>query len=275
MNSARVAAVRTLFFGAGEAPTERMDEVALEEPLEIRVAGEVLAVTMRTPGHDHELSVGFLFAEGLIESQDDIGSIRHCGRTKDADYGNVIDVLPAPGTALDVERASSLRRGTLTTASCGICGRTTVDDLMAHCTRRDDNSRISREALARLTERLRDLQPGFQRTGGVHAAGLAEIDGSYRCVREDVGRHNAVDKVVGRHLLDRALPGPGCVLVVSGRTSFEIVQKAARAGVCAVVGISAPSSLAVQTAARAGITLIGFARDRTFSVYAGPERIMG
>lgn len=267
------ARVRTLFFGRDGERDERDDEVAVEEPLEIRVAGETLAVTMRTPGHDHELAAGFLFAEGLVDSRDALGSLRHCGHPDSEGYGNVIDVLPAPGTALDTEALSAMRRGTLTTASCGVCGRTTIEDLMARCKPRSDGARVSRAVLAGLTARLRDAQPNFRRTGGVHAAALARDDGEYSIAREDVGRHNAVDKVVGRRLLDGALPAIGCVLVVSGRASFEIVQKAARAGVCAVVSVSAPSSLAVATAERAGLALASFARDGAFNLYAGLERV--
>jgi FdhD protein len=266
--------VRAFFFDRDGERAERHDEVAVEEPLEIRVAGETLAVTMRTPGHDHELAAGFLFAEGLVDSRDELGSLRHCGDPGSDGYGNVIDVLPAPGAALDVEALSAVRRGTITSASCGVCGRATIDDLMARCKPLSDGARVSRALLAGLTARLRDAQPNFQRTGGVHAAGLVRSDGKYTVVREDVGRHNAVDKAVGRHLLDGALPATGSVLVVSGRTSFEIVQKAARAGVCAVVGVSAPSSLAVATAERARLSLAGFARDGAFKLYAGFERVV-
>jgi FdhD protein len=260
-------------FGATAAPVAQSEAVAVEEPLEIRVGGEPLAVTMRTPGDDVELALGFLFAEGVIASRDDVGSAAHCGVPGEEGHGNVIDVLPAPGRAFDLERTGAARRGTPTTAACGVCGRRSIDDLVARCGALADAARFARGALAGLADRLRAEQPGFARTGGLHAAGLAGGDGAWRIVREDVGRHNAVDKVVGRLLLDRALPGRGLLLVVSGRASFEIVQKAVTAGIPAVVSVSAPTSLAVATARRAGLTLIGFARDGAFTAYAGVERI--
>lgn len=228
---------------------------------------------MRTPGHDHELVAGFLLAEGLIAARSDLGTLARCGRPGDAGFGNVIDVTPAAGTAFDLERAERTRRGTLTTAACGVCGRQTVDDLLARCEPVHDSTRFDPRRLAELTQLLREQQPNFDRTGGLHAAGLAEADGSFRVVREDVGRHNAVDKVLGRVLLDGEVPALGKILVVSGRSSFEIVQKAIAARVPAVISVSAPSSLAVETAVRAGVTLVGFARENGFNVYAGAERI--
>jgi FdhD protein len=263
-------ALRVAGNGAAEA---RRDVVAVEEPLEIRLCGDALATTMRTPGQDQELCAGFLFAEGLIASRDDLGSMAHCGRLGEDGYGNVIDVLPAPGTAFGLERTRASRRGTLTTTACGVCGRRSIDDLIARVGRIDDETRLSREVLRRLGARLRDQQPAFQQSGGLHAAGLADAAGRYHCVREDIGRHNAVDKVIGRWLLDGRLPAGGTLLVVSGRASFEIVHKALCAGVPALVSVSAPSSLAVQTAERGNMTLIGFARDGGFNVYSGGERI--
>ncbi len=260
---------------AGDGALEsRRDVVAVEQPLEIQLSGDPLATTMRTPGQDHELGAGFLFAEGLIESRDDLGTIAHCGRPGDEGYGNVIDVLPAPGTVFDPEQSATSRRGTLTTTSCGLCGRRSIDDLLDRVGRVDDESPLSRRVLGSLAARLLDQQPGFQQTGGLHAAGLADATGRYLCVREDVGRHNAVDKVVGRLLLDGQLPARGTILVVSGRASFEIVQKALCAGIPALLSVSAPSSLAVETAERANMTLVGFARNGGFNVYAGRERIV-
>ncbi len=258
-----------------DAPEHHDDVVVVEEPLEIRVAGDPLAITMRTPGHDHELALGFLFAEGIIASRDDVGTVAHCGRLDDEGYGNSIDVAPAPGTVLDPERTAASRRGTLTTASCGVCGRRSIEDLVARAGRIEDDCVFSRALLGQLGERLRDEQHNFRHTGGVHAAGIVVPDGRWLCVREDVGRHNAVDKVVGRLLLDARLPARGTALVVSGRSSFEIVQKALVAGIPAVLSVSAPSSLAVSTAQGAGMTLIGFARAGTFNVYAGAERVGG
>lgn len=257
-------------FCRGQPQRSLRDEVAVEEPLEIRVDGETLAITMRTPGHDAELAAGLLLGEGVIGSAADLGRIAHCGRPGDDGHGNVLDVGSAPGSVLDIERA---RRGTLTGSACGVCGRRTIDDLIARIRPLDDTARVAAGALVGLADRLRDAQPAFARSGGVHAAALATLDGEYRVVREDVGRHNAVDKVLGRALLDDALPCSDRVLVVSGRTSFEIVQKGLAAGVPAIVGISAPSSLAVATAERAGLLLVGFCRGEAFTVYAGRGRI--
>jgi FdhD protein len=248
------------------------DELAVEEPLEIRVAGEPLAVTMRTPGHDHELVAGFLLAEGLIHSRADLGGIHHCARLGTEGAHNSIDVLPAPGAVLAIE---TTRRGTLTTSSCGVCGRQMIDDLLERLRPSAPAPPFERSFIAGLSGELQRHQPTFQRTGGLHAAGIALAATGLRVVREDVGRHNAVDKAIGRLLLDGELPLLGAILVVSGRTSFEIVQKALAAGLSGVVGVSAPSSLAVSTAARFGLLLCGFARGDAFNVYAGAERLQG
>jgi FdhD protein len=266
--------LEALRFERDRTPERRADVVAVEEPLEIRVASETLATTMRTPGHDQELALGFLFAEGLIATRRDVGSAAHCGRPGDEGWGNVIEVVPAPGIAIDLERSASARRGTLVTAACGVCGRRTIDDLVARAAPLDDALRVRRDVLCDIVERLRTEQVNFQKTGGLHAAGLATPDGRLQLVREDVGRHNAVDKLIGRLLLDDALPASGRILVVSGRTSFEIVQKALVARIPLVVGVSAPSSLAVAVAERARLTLVGFARERAFNLYAGSERVL-
>jgi FdhD protein len=249
------------------------DPVVVEEPLEIRISGDTFAVTMRTPGHDRELAAGLLFAEGVIRSRDDLGGLTHCGRPGDDGYGNTLEVSEAPGLRLDTERVSIARRGTLTTSACGVCGRRTIEDLLERCAPLDDTAELDVEVLRELTARLRREQPVFHHTGGLHAAGIADADGKLGHVREDVGRHNAVDKVIGRMLLDAELPARGKVLVVSGRTSFEIVQKTWLAGFSALVAVSAPTSLAVETARRANLTLIGFSRGGTFNVYAGSDRI--
>lgn len=246
------------------------DELAVEEPLEIRVAGDALAITMRTPGHDHELVAGFLLAEGLIRSRSDLGGIHHCARTDLEGAHNSIDVLPAPGTVLSIE---STRRGTLTTSACGVCGRQMIDDLLKRLQPAPPSAPFSRSFIAGLSSALAKQQPNFERTGGLHAAGIALAPEGLRVVREDIGRHNAVDKVIGRLLLDDQLPAQGALLVVSGRTSFEIVQKALAAGLSGVVGVSAPSSMAMSTAARFGLLLCGFARGDAFNVYAGAERL--
>ncbi|MBE7484031.1 MAG: formate dehydrogenase accessory sulfurtransferase FdhD [Polyangiaceae bacterium] len=256
--------------------SETLEEsIVVEEPLELRISGDTFAITMRTPGHDRELAAGLLLSEGLIASAADLGGIAHCGRPGDEGYGNTLDVTAAPGTVLDGERVALARRGTLMSASCGVCGRRSIDDLMARVGPIEDASRFERAVLAELTARLRAEQPVFAKTGGLHAAGVADARGNWLVVREDVGRHNAVDKVVGRLLLDGALPARGQLLVVSGRTSFEIVQKAVVAGFPAVVAVSAPTSMAVATAERAGLTLLGFSRQGAFNVYSGSERIAG
>jgi len=250
----------------------RRDAIAVEEPLEIRISGDPLLVTMRTPGHDHELCAGLLLAEGLIANRADLSGIAHCGRPDEEGYGNTLEVTLAPGVQIDEARFEA-RRGTVLSASCGVCGRRTVDDLARDLPPLGASVRFRAAVLAELTGQLRQQQPNFDRTGGLHAAGIAHADGSYRVVREDIGRHNATDKAIGRLLLDDALPATDSLLVVSGRTSFEIVTKAWRAGICAIVSVSAPSSLAIATAERAGILLVGFARGSAFNVYAGAAHV--
>ncbi len=254
------------------APGSNTAQIAVEEPLEIRVAGETVAITMRTPGSDHELVLGFLLAEGLVESARDLGRVYHCGRPGEEGYGNVIDATAAPGVSLDMERLGLSRRGTLTTSACGVCGRRNIDDLLATRAPLDIGVRFGAGVIAGLTSLLADGQRVFRDTGGTHAAALVRADGSLLTVREDVGRHNAVDKAIGRMLLD-AIDPSDLALVVSGRASFEIVQKAARARVPVVAAVSAPTSLAVDAARRAGVTLVGFARGQAFNVYAGADRL--
>jgi FdhD protein len=251
-----------------------LDDVAIEEPLQIRVAGDPISTTMRTPGSDRELALGFLYAEGVIASLDDVGSAVHCGRPGDESFGNVVDVLPAPGMALAPERILGARRGTLVTSACGVCGRLSIEDLTARCTPIDDASRILAGTLSQLCTAMREQQPIFARTGGVHAAALFALSGDLLILREDIGRHNAVDKVVGSLILGRALPARARVLVVSGRASFEIVQKAALAGIPILVSVSAASSLAIDMARKMNLTLVGFVRGETLNVYAGAERIV-
>jgi len=227
---------------------------------------------MRTPGHDHELAAGLLLAEGLIESAADLSGMAHCGRPGDEGYGNVLEVTLAPGVVVDEARFEA-RRGTTLNASCGVCGRRSIDDLTRDLSPLDPTPRFDAQMLSELTARLREQQPNFDRTGGLHAAGMATEQGAYRVVREDIGRHNATDKAIGRLLLDSMLPAADSVLVVSGRASFEIVAKAWRAGITAIASVSAPSSLAVALAARANLLLLGFARDHAFNVYAGAARL--
>ena len=235
----------------------RDDLVAVEEPLEIRVDGAPLAVTMRTPGHDEELALGFLFTEGLIDGP------RAAGPTADF-AANTIDV------AGPVRREGAERRF-YATSSCGVCGKGALEEVAVHAEPAQPGPEVERELLAALPDRLR--QPTFQRTGGLHATGLFAADGELLLVREDVGRHNAMDKVVGRALIDGLVPLHGRLLCVSGRLSFELVQKAAVAGAPLLVGVGAPSSLAISLAADRGMTLGGFARRGSVNVYAGPERV--
>jgi len=259
----------------GPAGRSDIDDVAVEEPLEIRVAGDPLAITMRTPGDDRELALGFLYAEGVIASVDDVGSVAHCGRVGEEGFGNVIDVLPGPGIALAPERIQGSRRGTVVSSSCGVCGRLSIDDLAERCVPLDADGTIAAADIAALVAAMRGGQRVFARTGGVHAAALFDLAGKLLVLREDIGRHNAVDKLVGWALLARRLPLSDCILMVSGRTSFEILQKAVMAGVPVVCAVSAPSTLAVSVAREFGITLIGFLRDERFNVYTGFERLDG
>ena len=243
-------------------PIERdgvADAVAVEEPLEIRVEGEPLVVTMRTPGEDDELALGFLHGEGLIDSP------RRAEPPADL-AANVVDVegplLAEPGV-----------RRFYATSSCGVCGKGAIEEVAVHADPLPDGPVIARELLADLPARL--LQPAFERTGGLHATGLFDAGGKLLVVREDVGRHNAMDKVVGRALLDGRLPLHGHVLCVSGRLSFELVQKAAVAGAPVLVGVGAPSSLAIALAKDRRMTLCGFARGGSVNVYSGAERVTG
>jgi FdhD protein len=236
------------------------DRVAVEEPLEIRVGGVPLAVTMRTPGCDEELALGFLAGEGLIAPGDDVAA----GLTDDF-AANTIEV------AAVLRRDPGVRRF-YTTSSCGVCGKGALDEVALIAAPLPDGPYVSRGLLAELPERLR--QPGFAATGGLHATGRFTAEGVLLCAREDVGRHNAMDKVVGRALLDGELPLHDSILCVSGRLSFELVQKAVTAGAPVLVGVGAPTSLAVAVAADRGLTLAGFARRGRVNVYAGEQRII-
>jgi FdhD protein len=232
------------------------DEVAVEEPLEIRAAGRALAVTMRTPGHDDELALGFLYGEGLIDSP------------------RAVDIPDLAVNTVDVAgplvREPSAR-SFYTTSSCGVCGKGALEEVAVHAEPLPDGPVVSRALLAALPDRLR--QPGFERTGGLHATGLFDAAGTLVHVHEDVGRHNAMDKVIGRALRDGRVPLAGHILCVSGRLSFELVQKACVAGAPLLVGVGAPTSLAVSLAADRGLTLCGFARDGHVNVYTREERV--
>jgi FdhD protein len=248
-----------------------LDDLAAEEPLEIRVGGAVLTVTMRTPGDDFELAAGFLYSEGVVDRRDDISRIAY-GRGPDGQpTGNVVQVALHRQGAVDF---SALQRNFFAASSCGICGRTSIEAVTARqAPIPNPGFSVEPELLTRLPAALRSAQRVFGRTGGLHAAGLFDPDGTLIHVREDIGRHNAVDKVIGDSLLQGQLPLSERILVVSGRGGFEIVQKALVAGLPVLASVSAPSSLAVQMARAGGLTLIGFLRDRRFVVYSHAHRV--
>lgn len=249
------------------------DSVAREEPLEIQLGGASLAVVMRTPGHDAELATGFLVTERVVAGPEQIASVRHCTQARHPEAAeNVVQVVLADGVRVDLE---ALRRNLYASSSCGICGKATLENALAVAPPLDDPSRFPASFFHGLTEQLAAAQAVFSLTGGLHGAALFGRDGHLIAVREDVGRHNAVDKVVGMALRAGRLPLRGHVLLVSGRVSFEIVQKALAARIPVVAAVSAPSSLAVELASRAKLTLVGFLRGRSFNVYAARERVVG
>ncbi|MDL5159995.1 formate dehydrogenase accessory sulfurtransferase FdhD [Actinomycetospora termitidis] len=254
----------------------RPDALAAEEPLELRIDGKPLAVTMRTPGHDVELAHGFLLTEGVITSAEDIATARYCDSVDDTGRNtyNVLDLALAPGVAPPDD---SVERRFYTTSSCGVCGKASLDAVRTRTafSPADDPVTIPAEVLFSLPDSLRAAQKVFDSTGGLHGAGLFRADGTLLAVREDVGRHNAVDKVIGHALLAGAVPAAGTVLMVSGRASFELTQKAVMAGIPALAAVSAPSSLAAEMAEDAGMTLVGFLRGRSMNIYAGASRVTG
>ncbi|MET8807671.1 formate dehydrogenase accessory sulfurtransferase FdhD [Streptomyces sp. NPDC004546] len=256
------------------APSARPDTLAAEEPMEIRVGGRPLTVTMRTPGDDFDLAAGFLAGEGVVHAAEDVTGIRYCaGATADGgNTYNVVDVALAPGVALP---EASLERNFYTTSSCGLCGKASLDAvrMATRWSVAEDPLSVGPQLLASLPGKLRAAQKVFDSTGGLHAAGLFTADGELLCLREDVGRHNAVDKVVGHALRSGLLPLRGTVLMVSGRASFELVQKAVLAGIPLLAAVSAPSSLAVDLAAESGLTLVGFLRGTSMNVYTGADRL--
>jgi FdhD protein len=257
----------------GAARTERADALATEEPLEIRAQGpgqegQRVAVTMRTPGGDFELAAGFLFTEGLVTA-DDVRRVAYCDDLDAEQQYNVVTVTV--GQPFDAERLS---RNFYATSSCGVCGKASLDDISVRCDVVPPGFTVHADVLVSLPDRLRSAQRVFERTGGLHAAGLFDGEGSVLSVREDVGRHNAVDKVIGEQLLAGRMPLAERVLQVSGRASFEIVQKAAVAGIPVVSAVSAPSSLAVEAGDRLGVTVVGFVRDGRCNVYTHPGRVV-
>lgn len=258
--------VRIVKHNAASAPIEATDVLAIEEPLEIRLAGRALSVTMRTPGHDDELAAGFLLSEGLIRRTSDLMAITPCPHASGA---NVIDVTPAPELSIDF---AQLTRHVFASSSCGLCGKATIDSIRQRFAPVDSTLTVTAAQLLALPALLRQAQETFSRTGGLHAAALFDSSGKLLVLREDIGRHNAVDKVLG-HAFLRQIELHSHILMVSGRSSFEIMQKALAARVPIVAAISAPSSLAVQFAEEAGQTLVGFLRDDRFNVYSHPQRV--
>lgn len=272
-NLAAPASVPVVRLDGGVVCHDR-DELAGEEPLEIRVRGRAISVTMRTPGEpgdatqDAELAAGFLLTEGVIRSVADIDLIEPCARNE---HGNSINVRLAPLVHVDFDR---LTRHVFASSSCGLCGKAAIDAVRTDCSPITSDVSIPAALLAQLPRSMRKAQPAFDRTGGLHAAALFSERGDLIVVREDIGRHNAVDKVVGRALLAGLVPLSRAILIVSGRSSFEIMQKSAAAGIPIVAAVSAPSSLAVQFAQEAGQTLVGFLRESRMNIYTRPERIV-
>ncbi len=257
----------------GDGRRRTADALATEEPMEIRVDSPGMeqrrvAVTMRTPGHDFELAAGFLLTEGIVAAQGDVSHVRYCDVPREEQQYNVVTV--------DLRRPYDpelLQRNFYTTSSCGVCGKASLDSISVRCAPVAEGPEVAESVVVALPDRLREAQRVFDRTGGLHAAGLFDTAGTLLELREDVGRHNAVDKLAGRALLAGELPLSERVLMVSGRLSFEIVQKAAVAGIPIVCAVSAPSSLAVDAGRRFGMTLVGFLRGSRFNIYTHPERI--
>lgn len=270
----RVTSKRRVVTIADGLSSSRGDVVVTEEPLEIRLRGQALAVTMRTPGDDFDLAAGFLVSEGVVAESEHVQVIRYCAGATDEGLNtyNVLDVVTSENVAVP---DFSLERSFYTTSSCGLCGKASLDAVRTKSfwSVEGDEFVLDPEVLALMPDRLRDAQRLFDRTGGLHGAGLFSLDGELLCIREDVGRHNAVDKLVGWAVREDRLPLRNTVLMVSGRSSFELVQKAVMAGIPALTAVSAPSSLAVELAEESGLTLVGFLRGSSMNVYAGAHRI--
>lgn len=257
-----------------ESAEETLDWVVVEEPLAIRVGGEQIAVLMRTPGHDLELAAGFCLTEGVVARFAEIGAIRHCEDQPGADgggRGNAIDVVLSPGIEFDPE---GLRRNLMASAACGLCGRASIESLGRRATPSRSGVVARREVLLSLPGRLVKAQGMFERTGALHAAAVFDVEGRLLIAREDVGRHNAVDKVIGRAAFD-GVPLTDAILMVSGRTSFEILQKAAASEIPIVCAVSGPTTLAIETARAFRLTLVNFLREGGLNVASCPERVSG
>jgi FdhD protein len=271
MSASRSVPIRRWTADPGEpTPATDRDVVAVEEPLELRVAGRSIAVVMRTPGHDRELAAGFLLTEGVIRRATDLLDILPCRDQAGGASGNVVDAVLAPSVVVDFDR---LTRHVFSSSSCGVCGKATLDALLQTAPPVAPGPAFSTASLAALPARLRTAQPAFAATGGLHACALFDAGGELESVHEDVGRHNALDKVLGRALFGDRLPLSSRGLLVSGRIAFELVQKALVAGVPLIAGIGAPTSLAIECAERGGITLAGFLRPDRLNVYTHPARL--
>lgn len=253
----------------GQLLSDEPDEVAAEEPLEIRVEGRSIAVVMRTPGHDRELAAGFALTEGIVRNSSELFEITSC-LTTDPSSGNVVEIVLTDPGRFDATRLS---RHVFSSSSCGICGKATIEAAMQQFPAIATAPAVEAKVLLQLPEKLAGEQETFQRTGGLHACALFDANGELLVIREDVGRHNALDKLIGHQLLANRLPLGNCILLLSGRVSFEMTQKALAAGIAIIAAISAPTSLAIEFARANNQTLIGFLRGETMNVYAGEERI--
>ncbi len=269
----RVANTRVMRWANGGLDNETEDWVAREEPLEIRVKGESIVVTMRTPGHDKELAIGFLLAEGVITNSSDVLEIAYCQQGEASLHKNILNVFLSPEVEINLDR---LKRNVYASSSCGLCGKASIESLQNIFKPLNKiETVISVDKILTLAQKLRAKQSTFDKTGGLHAAGIFDRNGELLVLREDIGRHNAVDKILGHLFLKNRMPLEDCVLMVSGRASFEIIQKSLAGRVGIICAVSAPSSLAVDMAKESGQTLIGFLRERKFNVYSHKERISG
>ena len=269
----RVANTRVMRWANGGLDNETEDWVAREEPLEIRVKGESIVVTMRTPGHDEELAIGFLLAEGVITNSSDVLEIAYCQQGEASLHKNILNVFLSPEVEINLDR---LKRNVYASSSCGLCGKASIESLQNIFEPLNKiETVISIDKILTLAQKLRAKQSTFDKTGGLHAAGIFDRNGELLVLREDIGRHNAVDKILGHLFLKNRMPLEDCVLMVSGRASFEIIQKSLAGRVGIICAVSAPSSLAVDMAKESGQTLIGFLRERKFNVYSHKERISG
>ena len=267
-DQSQTAVIKMLRWQTGVRPAREADKLAREEPLEIRVRGRSVAVTMRTPGHDRELAAGFLLTERIVRERKHLVEIATCTASREPQ--NTLDVFLAPGVTVDFTR---LTRHVFATSSCGLCGKASIEAVKQHFPPVNSNLSIPARTLLQLPARMREAQPAFAQTGGLHAAAIFDARGKLIVLREDVGRHNAVDKVLGHGFLENKLPFDSHILLVSGRASFEILQKSLAGRLPVICAVSAPSSLAVEFARASNQTLVGFLRDGGLNVYAGETRV--